>query len=211
MVKRPTAVVVDQWELVAFGIAAVLTELGIQTVATVGDARAGVLAVREHKADFLVLGAAGQGSSVEVARAALRLEPRPRVIALVSAADHAELGQLIAAGVEGLLVRSASGDELGEAIARLRAGERYVAPALLSSLVGALSPVTERADDSALTSRERDVLACLAQGRTNREIAHELFVGVETVKSHLSRLYGKLGARDRHDAVAQALASGLLG
>jgi DNA-binding NarL/FixJ family response regulator len=141
----------------------------------------------------------------------LRLEPRPAIIALVSAADHAQLGQLVAAGVDGLLIRSASGDELGEAIRRLRAGERYVTPALLSSLVGALSPVADRGEDSTLTSRERDVLAGLAQGQTNREIADALFVGVETVKSHLSRLYDKLGARDRHDAVAQALAAGLLG
>ena len=55
------------------------------------------------------------------------------------------------------------------------------------------------------------MLACLAQGRTNRQIAQELYVGVETVKSHLSRLYAKLEARDRHDAVARALAAGLLG
>jgi DNA-binding NarL/FixJ family response regulator len=66
-------------------------------------------------------------------------------------------------------------------------------------------------DEAVLTARERDVLACLAQGRTNRQIAQELFVGVETVKSHLSRLYTKLEARDRHDAVARALAAGLLG
>jgi ATP/maltotriose-dependent transcriptional regulator MalT len=69
----------------------------------------------------------------------------------------------------------------------------------------------EASADAVLTTRERDVLACLAQGRTNRQIATELFVGLETVKSHLSRLYAKLEARDRHDAVARALAAGLLG
>jgi DNA-binding NarL/FixJ family response regulator len=108
-------------------------------------------------------------------------------------------------------MRSASSDELGEAIDRIRRGERYVAPALLSSLVGVVTPTVEVYGDTVLTSRERDVLACLAQGRTNRQIATELFVGVETVKSHLSRLYAKLEARDRHDAVARAFASGLLG
>jgi DNA-binding NarL/FixJ family response regulator len=93
----------------------------------------------------------------------------------------------------------------------VRRGDRYVSPALLSSLVGSVAPVAAPAGAAVLTARERDVLACLAQGRSNREIADELFVGVETVKSHLSKLYEKLGARDRHDAVAQALAAGLLG
>jgi DNA-binding NarL/FixJ family response regulator len=206
-----TAVIVDQWELVTLGISAVLAEHGIVTVATTADARLGVRAAREHRVDVLVLGATAQGSPVDTAHHAVRLTPRPAVVALVSGADHAELGQLIAEGVDALLVRSASSDELGEAISRIRKGERYVAPALLSSLVGAVAPVLDADGDMALTSRERDVLACLAQGRTNRQIATDLFVGVETVKSHLSRLYAKLEATNRHDAVARALAAGLLG
>lgn len=206
-----TAVIVDQWELVALGVSAVLAERGIETVATSADARLGVRAAREHRADVLVLGATASGSLVDTAHHAVRLHPRPAVLALVSGADHGELGQLIAEGVDGLLVRAASSDELGEAIDRIRKGERYVAPALLSSLVGVVAPIIAVDGDTFLTSRERDVLACLAQGRTNRQIATELFVGVETVKSHLSRLYAKLEARDRHDAVARALASGLLG
>jgi DNA-binding NarL/FixJ family response regulator len=206
-----TAAVVDQWELVALGISAVLAEHGIVTVATAADARMGVRAAREHRVDLLVLGATAQGSPVETAHHAVRLHPRPAVIALVSGTDRSELGQLIAEGVDALLVRSASSEELGAALDRIEKGERYVAPALLSSLVGAVAPVAEPDGDAALTARERDVLACLAQGRTNRQIATELFVGVETVKSHLSRLYTKLEARDRHDAVARALAAGFLG
>jgi NarL family two-component system response regulator LiaR len=206
-----TAVIVDQWELVALGISAVLGEHGIETLATAVDARQGVRAAREHRADLLVLGATAQGSPVDAAHHAVRLHPRPAVMTLVSGADHGELGQLIAEGVDALLVRSAGSDELGDAIDRIRKGERYVAPALLSSLVGAVNPVLRTDDDTVLTARERDVLTCLAQGRTNRQIAQDLFVGIETVKSHLSRLYAKLEARDRHDAVARALAAGLLG
>jgi DNA-binding NarL/FixJ family response regulator len=131
-------------------------------------------------------------------------------MALVTGADHGELGQLIAEGVDALLVRSTSGDELGDAVDRIRKRERYIAPGLLSSLLGNVAPAPTQ-PDTVLTTRERQVLACLAQGRTNRQIAHELFVGVETVKSHLTRVYAKLEARDRHDAVARALASGLLG
>jgi DNA-binding NarL/FixJ family response regulator len=205
-----TAVVVDQWGLVALGVSAVLAEQNVETLATHTDARLGVRAVREHDANLLVLGATS-ASSVEAVRHATRLTARPAVIALVTGADHTELGQLIAEGVDGLLVRSATGHELSQAVDRIRNGERYIAPALLSSLVGAVAPVPGNEPATGLTSREREVLACLAQGRTNREIAHELFVGMETVKSHLSRVYAKLDARDRHEAVARALAAGLLG
>ena len=208
-----TAVVVDQWQLVAMGISTVLEDRGIETVASVADARAGVRAAREHRADLFVLGATAM-PAIETARHVVRLHPRPGILALVTGADHTELGQLIAEGVDALLVRATTGDELGDAIDRIRKGERYVAPALLSTLVGnvvPMRPVTPPKVSPLLTTREREVLACLAQGRTNRQIAHELFVGMETVKSHLSRLYAKLEARDRHDAVARALAFGLLG
>jgi len=210
-VDRASAVVIDQWELVALGIATVLSEQGIDTVATVPDARTGVATARSRAADVVVLGASAQDAPLDVARAVARLRPRPALVALVGATDRTSLGQLIATGVEGLLLRSAGTDELIEAVRTVRRGDRYVSPALLSSLVGSVTPVAAPASGTVLTSRERDVLACLAQGRSNREIADELFVGVETVKSHLSKLYEKLGARDRHDAVAQALAAGLLG
>lgn len=213
MRKHLTAVVIDQWQLVALGISAVLQERGIATIGSVGDARAGVRNAREHRVELVVLGATSL-TTIETARHLIRLHPRPAVIALVTGADHTELGQLIAEGVDGLLVRGTSSDELGDAVDRIAKGERYVAPALLSTLVGNVGPVEVPAVAAAgplLTTREREVLACLAQGRTNRQIAHELFVGMETVKSHLSRLYAKLEARDRHDAVARALACGLLG
>ena len=97
---------------------------------------------------------------------------------------------------------------------RLLDGERVIAPALLPSLLGQAPPKLVEASNAAacvLSQREREVLERLAQGLTNREIAGELYVGEETVKSHLSRLYGKLQATDRRDAVARALALGLLG
>jgi DNA-binding NarL/FixJ family response regulator len=206
-----TAIVVDQWDLVALGIATVLGEQGVDAVATVPDARTGIALARERQVDLVVLGASAQDAPLDVARALARLRHRPALIALVGGADHGVLGQLLAAGVEGLLVRSVGGEELAEAVGTIIRGERYVSPALVSSLVGTVQPTVDLREETMLTAREREVLACLAQGRTNRQIAGELFVGVETVKSHLSRLYEKLGARDRHDAVAQALAAGLLG
>ena len=206
-----TAVVVDAWELVGAGVTGVLTGLGVDTVARTRDSREGVRFARQAKADFLVLGACSDGRLEQALRAARALRPPPRVFMLVSADDHAELPHLLAAGADALLIRSATVEELAESFSRAVGGERVIAPALLPSILGTVSPKPAPAVRNLLTKREGDVLARIAQGRTNREIAEELFVGEETVKSHLSKLYAKLDATDRRDAVARALAVGLLG
>ena len=206
-----TAVVVDAWELVGAGVTGVLQGLGVDTVARTRDSRDGVRAARKAKANFVVLGACGDTPLEQALRAARALRPAPRVFVLVGADDHAALPHLLAAGADALLIRSASVEELAESFSRALAGERVIAPALLPSLLGTVAPKPAPAARSVLTKRESDVLARIAQGRTNREIAEELFVGEETVKSHLSKLYAKLDATDRRDAVARALAVGLLG
>ena len=205
------AVVVDAWELVGAGVSGVLAELNVETVARARDSRSGVRAARAAKADVVVLGTCTDGSLRQGLRAAHTLAPQPRVFLLVAATDHDDLPHLLAAGADALLVRSATLEELADSFARALAGERVIAPALLPSLVGTVGPKQSASAKQVLTRREGDMLSRIAQGRTNREIAEELFLGEETVKSHLSRLYAKLDATDRRDAVARALAVGLLG
>jgi DNA-binding NarL/FixJ family response regulator len=106
-------------------------------------------------------------------------------------------------------VRSVGGEELAEALDRVDRGERVIAPALLPTLVGILAP-SDRAPDSLLTGKEREVLAALAAGSSNQQIAEALFVTRATVKTHLAHIYAKLEAKDRHEAIARAVALGLL-
>ncbi len=206
-----TAVVVDAWELVGAGVSGVLHGLGVNTVARTRDSREGVRAARQARADFLVLGSCVDGPVEQGLRAARALKPAPRVFLLVSGEDHAALPHLLAAGADALLIRSATVEELADSFMRALGGERVIAPALLPSILGAVTPKPVASAKKILTKREGDMLARIAQGRTNREIAEELFLGEETVKSHLSKLYAKLDATDRRDAVARALAVGLLG
>jgi DNA-binding NarL/FixJ family response regulator len=206
-----TAVVVDEWELLAAGIGGVLGPLGVHTVEIARDSRAGIKAARAHGADLVVLGSCVDGAVGGALRTARRLLPRPRVFVLASGTASDDLPQLLADGADALLMRSASLDELSDCFERALGGERVVAPALLPTLLGAVGPRPVPGTTSLLSRRERDVLAQIAQGRTNREIAAELFLGEETVKSHLSRLYAKLEATNRRDAVSRALSLGLLG
>ena len=191
------------------GVRDVLAEQHVETVAI---ARRGVEGVDEAErlgADLVILGSCPDERLVRLVRRAKSLRAKPTVLVLLHGIDQTDVAGLLAAGADGVALRSATGEELGEIVAQLRTGERAVAAALVPALLGSVTPQEDVA--SSLTARERQVLERLALGRTNREIAADLFLGAETVKSHLSSLYIKLEATDRHDAVSRALAVGLLG
>lgn len=213
----PSAVVVDEWPLVRLGVAQVLRAMGIAVVAEVAKAEDGVRAA-DGRAHYVLLGSCRDLSLAEAARRAKSLRPPPRVLVLVDHIGRGELGALRAVGIDALLPRSAAPAELSDAIGRVAKGERVVAPALLSLLMGVIAPADpavggERSGShrEALTRKELEVLARLAEGRSNREIADALFVTPATVKSHLAHIYVKLGVTGRQEAMARAVALGLLG
>jgi len=207
VVKR--AVVVDQWALVRLGIAAVLTARDIEVAGEAQHGREGIALARSTGCDLLVLGNHLDRPPLDVLREARTLPAAPRVVLLLTNPDREEMAALLGEGADALLVRSVGGEELGDAIDRLDRGERVIAPALLPMLVGAMSTAAE-APSGLLTAKEREVLAALAAGRSNQEIADALFITRATVKTHLAHIYAKLEARDRHEAVARGVALGLL-
>lgn len=216
---RPTVVIVDQWALVRLGLGAVARAADLRLVAEGERAADGVLAARSESTNVFVLGRVSDMSLADAVRDVKRLDPAPVVLVLVERSDRDELAGLFTAGAEGVILRSAEGADVADAITRLLAGERVISPELLPVLVGMVGtePGSDGAqhhvaagDDAGLTVREREVLRALAGGRTNREIAERLFVTEATVKTHLANLYSKLGATDRHAAVARAMSLGLL-
>jgi DNA-binding NarL/FixJ family response regulator len=205
-----TAVVVDDWELVRLGLRVALGQLGVWVIEEAALARDGLRAVRSTGARLLLLGETTDLSPwLAVARAKALRDP-PTVVALAALPDPEQLAGLLNAGVDGLLLRSTSIAELAEALERLRDGERAVAPALLPLLVGVIDLAPAEAGASLLTAKEREVLARLAEGHSNRAIAEALSVTPATVKTHLSHIYEKLGASDRRDALVRAIAHGIL-
>ncbi|MFF0303839.1 response regulator [Streptomyces sp. NPDC004562] len=116
----------------------------------------------------------------------------------------------IEAGATGYLLKDAPRDELFIAVRAAAEGRTVLSPAVASRLVSAVrAPGNER--NEPLSAREREVLALVARGTSNREIARELFISEATVKTHLTHLYAKLGVNDRAAAVATAYERGILG
>jgi DNA-binding NarL/FixJ family response regulator len=204
------AIVVDEFALVRLGVTAVLEPLGIDVVGDTHSGRELVSRTAVDRPDLVVVGTPADLPLVDVVE---RLKRRAVVVGLVTRASEQDVGLLVALGVDGIALRNGSTEELATVVERVLQGEKVVVPALLPALAGRLRLRTHAEGDAGaalLTFREREVLAFLAEGRTNREIAGALSVSVATVKSHLVHIYDKLGAANRNDAIGRAVAAGIL-
>ncbi len=206
-----TAVVADELALVRAGITAVLHDRGLEVVAQTRSGRELLSLAEPLRPDVVVVGMPADLALEEVVRRLVRLRPHPAIVALVPVAQGHVVGYLLALGAAAVVLRTSDVDELGTAVDAACKGEQYVTSALHGALVGAvrLPPLDEQTDEL-LSAREREVLILLAEGRSNREISNDLSVTLATVKSHLVRIYAKLGAKNRNEALGRAVSLGVL-
>ena len=212
-----TAIVADEWALVRLGMVHALRSAGVRVLA---DEQKGEDAVRRalaEEATFLLVGLVRDTPIADLVRRARGSgRAAPHVVVLLDSATRDELGDVVSLGADALLARSLHPEELVDALERITQGERVVAPAFLPLLVGMLGPASDDSEgganvDAVLTRKEIEVLAKLAQGLANRDIAEALFITPATVKTHLAHIYVKLTVTNRREAIAKAVALGLLG
>jgi DNA-binding NarL/FixJ family response regulator len=159
--------------------------------------------------DLRMSGGGGVAATRELTRRGLRC----RVLVLTTYDTDADVIPAIKAGATGYLLKAALRDELFEAVRAAAENRTVFSPSIASRLFSEVrAPAATRAGDRdrPLSQRERDVLALVARGTTNREIARALFISEATVKTHLTHLYAKLGVTDRAAAVAAAYDRGIL-
>lgn len=150
-------------------------------------------------------------NGLEATREILRRRPDARVVVLTMHDDAETVTGAMAAGALGFLPKNAGRHDLLAAVEAVARGEGYLHPTVTRTFLGRVGPLANQSlAAERLTERERQVLECLAAGRSTREIADVLMLGEETVKSHLARIYQKLGVKDRVGAVALALRRGLV-
>jgi two-component system, NarL family, nitrate/nitrite response regulator NarL len=203
------AVVVDEMPLVRSGLAAITVAAGVRTVAAVRTAREAFEILGGDPDCLLVCGTAADREPAEIARRLRTLRPTPPAVLLLAPGDESVAAYAAAAGFLGVGLRTAEETEIAALVEAALGGERRVSPALHADL-GALRPLADRAEPL-LSAREREVLVLVAEGHDNRAIATRLAISPATVKSHLVRIYGKLGAADRREAVGRAVQLGILG
>ncbi|MEV6663408.1 response regulator transcription factor [Streptomyces nigra] len=207
-----TLLIVDDHPVVRDGLRGMFASAPGFTV--LGEAASGEEAVERAAAldpdvilmDLRMPGGGGVAAIVHLTRTGARA----RILVLTTYDTDTDTIPAIEAGATGYLLKDAPREELFTAVRAAAEGRTVLSPAVASRLVSAVrTPRRER--DEPLSAREREVLALVARGTSNREIARELFISEATVKTHLTHLYAKLGVNDRAAAVATAYERGILG
>jgi DNA-binding NarL/FixJ family response regulator len=207
--RRATRIViVEDHALVREGTAQLLEATpDLRVVGQCGTAEEGAELVERLVPDVALVDVNLPGASgLELAGELARRQPSTRVLVVSAYDDQAYVAEALEIGVGGYLLKTASGRELVEAV-RLVAAGVFVLDGAVSSRLGRIRRGTApgRFDPRALTPREAEVLSLVTQGRSNKQIAAELSLGLRTVESHVSSLLAKLGATSRTEAVAHAL------
>jgi DNA-binding NarL/FixJ family response regulator len=193
---------------------------GIDLVATASDGEEALAMSEEHRPDVVLMDLRmPRLDGIEATRRLRERQPGIRVIALTTYADDESVLGALRAGARGYLTKDASSEDIRAAIFTVAAGEAALDPAVQHHVVAALAREGESGEGSAappepelpddLTPREAEVLALIAEGLSNAEIAERLYVSAATIKSHINHLFAKAGLRDRAQAVNYAYRMGL--
>lgn len=208
--------VVDDQELVRAGLRHVLrSSAGFAVVAEGSSGEDALALVASHDVDVVVMDVRMRGIDGVTATARLRSGPQPPpVLILTTFDDDTVIAEALRAGAAGFVLKDAPGEELQQAVRAVAEGEGWLDPAVTQRVLAAFrQPSAGREQRSAaadLTARELDVLQLVGRGRSNGEIAEELFISEGTVKTHLSHIFDKIGVRDRAAAVVYAFDTGLV-
>jgi DNA-binding NarL/FixJ family response regulator len=205
--------VVDDDELVRVGLRAIIdAEADMEVVGEAADGAEVIPLVARSRPDVVLMDV--RMPAIDGIQATRRLlataaDP-PRVLVITTFENDDYVYDALRAGASGFLLKRARPAEVVEAIRVVATGESLLFPAALRRLVAGRGGGGDRLRGAGLTDREAEVLRLMAAGRSNTEIAAELVVGVETVKTHVGNLLTKLGARDRTQAVIAAYESGFI-
>jgi NarL family two-component system response regulator LiaR len=203
--RRIRVVIADDHALLRSGLETILMLFDdIELVAQAVDGAEAVALCEQTLPDVVLMDLVMPGvDGVEATREVLRRCPATRVLILTSFADEALIESALSAGATGYLMKDISGDQLAEAIRDACRGRPTLAPEAAEVLIHRVSAPEPAGAD--LTARERQVLALLAEGLTNAEIAERLVVSLSTVKTHVSSIISKLGAAGRTEAATIAV------
>ncbi len=205
--------VVDDHPIWRDGVARDLTERGFEVVATAADGAAALRIVPAARPDVVLMDlnfASGGPSGAETTRCIIDAWPDIQVLVLSASGEHADVLAAVQAGASGYLVKSASVDELVEAVRRSAEGDAVFTPGLAGLVLGeyrrmALQP---RTDSPRLTERETEVLRQVATGRTARQIAETLVISHRTVENHVQSTLRKLQLHNRVELARYAIEHG---
>lgn len=205
-------VIADDEDLIRAGLRIIIdSEPGLEVVGEASDGAEVLPVVRSRRPDVVLMDVRmPRVDGIQATRHLMALDDPPTVLVVTTFENDDYVYDALLAGAGGFLLKRTKPDDLVQAIKLVAAGDSLLFPAAIRSLAARREKTTINPDIRRLTDREGDVLRLMARGLSNGEIATELVVSQETVKTHVGNVLSKLSARDRTQAVIKAYESGFV-
>jgi DNA-binding NarL/FixJ family response regulator len=205
----------DDHGIVRRGLRSLLEEAGLSVVAEAADGLEAIRLCEEHRPDLLIVDIGmPKMSGIEVATRAQKLDRPPGIIVLSMHADESYIIRALAAGARAYLLKDATDEDLLPAVRAVSAGRPYFSPAVTSLLIQDYVRTLQKRSLSdsyhLLTDREKEVLYLLAEGRSNKEAATLLDLGLSTIETHRANLMQKLNLHNTAEIVLYAVRKGII-
>ncbi|WP_099157321.1 response regulator [Virgibacillus ndiopensis] len=194
-------VVVDDHDIVRKGIIAYLrTDDVLEVVGEASSGNDGAKLVIDLEPDVVLMDLMMEnGTGIDATSKIMRTLPNCKIIILTSYYDDEQVFPAIEAGAFSYILKTSTAEEITDAIKKAASGENVIEAKVAGKMMSKYRTAQRRAHDD-LTDRELEVLICIGNGMTNQEISEKLYIGIKTVKTHVSNILGKLGVNDRTQA-----------
>ena len=204
--------IADDHEMVRIGVSAYLSAQPDMTV--VGEAENGAEAIEkalELKPDIILMdNVMPVMTGAEATAQILQQWPNAKIMMVTSFLDDDKVYPALEAGAVSYILKTSNAKQIAEAIRKTINGETVLEPEVTTKMISRMRNNNNRPLHEQLTERETEVLLLVAQGKTNQDIADELFIALKTVKTHVSNILAKLDVQDRTQAVVYAFQNGLV-
>jgi len=208
----------DDHTILREGLKSIITsDERIKIVGEAGDGREALERIEEIKPDLAIIDISMPSlNGIEVSRQVKKYYPQIKILILSQHDNEEFIKELISIGIDGYVLKSNAKDELLRAIDIIINGDKYLSPQVTSRLMSSFNETPQKTQSDfktrfdLLSNREKEILLLIAEGKTNIEIASQLFITPETVKTHRSSIMKKLGLKNAVEVVRYAIKEGLI-
>jgi Response regulator containing a CheY-like receiver domain and an HTH DNA-binding domain len=201
-----SVVFIDDHEMVRIGVSAYLSsQPDIEVVGEAANGQDGVTIVLKLRPDIILMDLVMEKmDGIEATRTIIKAWPEAKIIVVTSFLDDDKVYPAIEAGATSYLLKTSKASEIADAIRATYHGRSVLEPEVTEKVMSRMKKGQAEAPHKELTPREMEVLLLVAKGKSNQEIANDLFISLKTVKVHVSNILSKLGVQDRTQAVIYA-------
>jgi two-component system, NarL family, response regulator LiaR len=205
-------VFVDDHEMVRIGVSAYLSaQSDIQVVGEAADGKKGVELALELRPDIILMDLVmKEMDGIEATRRIIEEWPEAKVIIVTSFLDDEKVYPALEAGATSYMLKTSKAGEIANAVRATYHGQSVLEPEVTGKMMVKMRQKNQHLPHEELTNREMEILLLMAQGKTNQDIADELFIALKTVKTHVSNILSKLDVQDRTQAVIYAFKHSLI-